>query len=325
MRDCTCLRRAVLAKTRRLFFVACISILLISRVRAQDTGSTTLTTIATEETALPTMPSPPFSGEPTTSFSLTDLPSPTTTAEPLIPATPTPGPAKNPHPPGTIDCLTMPYCGDNKECFVLEDGLVCLDKSLNWGYILSRNDSGIPSVPGWSGQRSQLNANCSLFPIPKTTGLAMMVYDLIQGTLPKNLLLSRYDQTRTNWYTAFSNCEPHLACMMGKCLLRPILGQQCTSSWQCNPLALGLNENNSPIPAANATAVRCEFESGDLSENKTCQLLHREVNSGGGFSAWQVILPVVGLLVLIYFGAVIYQRRMRKEKLQKWSRVVDGK
>ncbi|KAG0315928.1 hypothetical protein BGZ99_007158 [Dissophora globulifera] len=219
----------------------------------------------------------------------------------------------------------MPYCGPNEECFVLKDGLVCLDKTVNWGYILSRNNSGIPAVPSWSGERSPLNANCSLFQMPDSAdkpGLALMVYDLIRDTLPQDLLLSRFDQARTMWYTLFSNCEPNLACIMGKCQPRPTLGQSCTSSWQCNPQALGLNENNSPIPTANTTEVRCEYEGGDLSVNTTCQLLHRDVApSKSGFSAWHVIVPVVGVLVLIYFGTVIYQRRMRKQKLGKWSRV----
>ncbi|KAI1315861.1 hypothetical protein EDD11_000237 [Mortierella claussenii] len=246
-----------------------------------------------------------------------------TSTENIPAVVPTPGPTNKPYTPGTVDCLTMPYCPDNQECFVLKDGLVCQDKILNQGYILSRNDSGVPAVPGWSGRRSALNADCTLFPIPTSTGLAMMVYDLIQGTLPRDLLLSRYDQSKTTWYTAFSNCEPELACMMSKCQPRPSLGQQCTSSWQCNPQALGLNENNSPIPGTNATEIRCEFAAGDMSENKTCQLLHREVHTGGGFSAWHVILPVVGLLVLIYFGAVIYQRRIRRDKLRKWSRAVE--
>ncbi|KAF8923089.1 hypothetical protein BGZ58_003355 [Dissophora ornata] len=223
----------------------------------------------------------------------------------------------------------MPYCGVNEECFVLKDGLVCLDKALNWGYILSRNNSGIPAVPSWSGQRSQLNANCSLFQMPESAdkpGLALMVYDLIRETLPEDLLISRFDQAKTNWYTLFSNCEPNLACSMGKCQPRPTLGQSCTSSWQCNPQALGLNENNAPIPTSNTTEVRCEYVGGNLSVNTTCQLLTREADTSshsGGVSAWHVILPVVTILVLIYFGAVIYQRRMRREKLGKWSRVVE--
>ncbi|KAG0248926.1 hypothetical protein BG011_009733 [Mortierella polycephala] len=240
----------------------------------------------------------------------------------------TPGPAVNPLDPGTVNCLDMPYCGDNQECFVLSDGLVCLEKEWNWGYILSRNNSGIPAVPGWSGPRSQLDANCTLFQMPESSDnprLALVVYDLIRDTLPNDLLLSRFDQAKTNWYTLFSNCEPRLACIMGKCQPRPTLGQSCTSSWQCNAHALGLNENNSPIPTANTTEIRCEYEDGDRSVNTTCQLLRHDVttDSDSGFSAWHVIVPVVVILVLAYFGSVIYRRRTRRQKLRKWSRVVE--
>ncbi|KAF9208068.1 hypothetical protein BGZ49_009933 [Haplosporangium sp. Z 27] len=262
----------------------------------------------------------------TTTISISDSVSisTTTTASPP-PAEQTPS-RVNPYPPGTVNCLTMPYCGPNEECFVLEDGLVCMDKETNFGYILSRNDSGVPSVPSWSGKRSGLNANCTLFQMPKSAdkpGLALMVYDLIQETIPHDLLISRYDRSKTIWYTLFSNCNPELACVMGKCLPRPTLGQSCTTSWQCNPHALGLNENNSPIPGANSTGIRCEYEGGDLSLNTTCQLLHRDVNSSSGFSLWHVIIPVVAISALVYFGIVIYKRRMRDEKLRKWSRVSD--
>ncbi|KAF9980087.1 hypothetical protein BGZ65_005571 [Modicella reniformis] len=242
---------------------------------------------------------------------------------------PTHGPAVNPYPPGTDNCLTAPYCAANEECFVLRNGVVCLDKTPNWGYILSRNESGVPAIPSWSGPRSQLNYSCDLFQaqMPESAdkpGMALMVYDVIQDTLPKDLLLSRYDHVKTNWYTMFSNCETHLACIMGKCQPRPTVGQSCTSSWQCNPQALGLDENNAPI-RTNQT-IRCEYDGGDLSVNSTCQWLHREVNSGSEskFSAWHVIVPVVGVLVLAYFGTVIYQRRMRKRKLRQWSRVAAG-
>ncbi|CAO3563392.1 unnamed protein product [Mortierella alpina] len=220
----------------------------------------------------------------------------------------------------------MAGCGTNEECYVLRDGLVCLDKALNWGYILSKNISGVPSVPSWSGPRMQFNTSCSVLPMPDGTdapGLTLLVYDLIKDTLPKDLLTSRYDQEMYTWYTAFSNCEPHLACVENRCVARPTIGQGCTSSWQCNPQALGLNENNVPIMSANTSAIRCEYENGYKSPTMTCQLLHREesASSSGGFSAWHAIVPVVVILVLIYFGSVIYQRRSRKRKLRKWSRV----
>lgn len=200
---------------------------------------------------------------------------------------------------------------------------MCLDKTMNWGYILSRNQSGIPAIPSWSGPRSVLSANCSLFlaQLPEKPGTAVRVYELIKDTLPDDLIVSRYDKIKTNWYTMFSNCDTKLACMTGKCQPRPTVGQSCTSSWQCNPQALGLNDNGQPI--VTNTTIRCEYDGGDLSVNSTCQVLQREVHNGSEskFSAWHVIVPVVGLLVLIYFGAVIYQRRMRRRKLRKWSRV----
>ncbi|KAG0040138.1 hypothetical protein BGZ82_005001 [Podila clonocystis] len=250
-------------------------------------------------------------------------------ASPTIPAivVPTPGPAKNPHPPGTVNCLDMPKCTNSEECYVLDDGLVCLDKDLNWGYVLARNESGVPSVPSWRGPRSILDSNCSYFQVPsKYPALAQTVYDLILGTIPKDLLISELDKVIVNWYTLFSNCGEGLTCNLAKCQPRPLLGQSCTSSWQCNSQALGLNENNYPISTANATQVRCEYEGGFKSANQTCQIKHREPpkhGASGGFSAWYVILPVVLVLVLIYFGTVLYQRRKRKDKIRKWSRRVE--
>ncbi|KAG0330870.1 hypothetical protein BG000_011395 [Podila horticola] len=282
----------------------------------QPTAATTATTTTTTSTSSSTSATPSSSSSSSTS--------------PTIPpiAVPTPGPARNPLPPGTFNCLDMPKCKDSEECYVLDDGLVCLDKELNWGYILARNESGIPSVPSWRGPRSSLDSNCSYFQMPnsKYPDLAQTVYDLIQGTLPKDLLISELDKVIVNWYTLFSNCGERLSCNVGKCQPRPLLGQSCTSSWQCNPLALGLNENNYPISTANATQVRCEYEGGFKSANQTCQILHREPprhGANGGFSAWYVILPVVLLLVLIYFGTVLYQRRKRKDKIRKWSRRVE--
>jgi len=215
----------------------------------------------------------------------------------------------------------------------MSDGLVCLEKEMNWGYILSRNSSGKPAVPGWVGQRSALNSNCTLFQMPRSDdkpGLALMVYDLISGTLPKDLLLSNLDQATTLWYTMFSNCASESTCIQGTCLPRPKLGQSCMTSWQCNAQALGLNENNMPIPTANSSEIRCEYDGGDKSVNRTCQLLTREVvpesgSSGGGISAWHVIVPVVVILILLYFGSVLYQRYMRNQKLRKWSRIEEGK
>lgn len=255
----------------------------------------------------------------------------TTTTETIAPppAEKTPGPAVNPKKPGTVDCLDFPYCGEDEDCFVFSDGLVCLEKALNWGYVLTRNNSGIPSVPGWSGRRSQMNDNCTLFQMPRSDdkpGLALRVYDLIHDTLPKDLLLSRYDQVTTNWYTLFSNCEPHLACLKGKCQPRPTLGQSCTSSWQCNALALGLNENNAPIPSSNVSEVRCEYDGGDKSVNTTCQLIKRETNQGGsGFLIWHVLFPLVVLAIIGYFGWVIYQRYKNEQKHGKWKRVAEDK
>ncbi|KAF9429598.1 hypothetical protein BGZ94_010186 [Podila epigama] len=242
---------------------------------------------------------------------------------------PKPGMAKNPHPPGTNNCLAWPRCKDSEECYVLSDGLVCLDRELNWGYILARNESGIASVPSWRGQRSGLGANCSYMHVPDNTDLAQTVYDLVQGTIPPDLLISDLDKVTSGWYTLFSNCDEKLACHQGTCQLRPQLGQPCFSSWQCNPQALGLNENNYPISTANATQVRCEYKDGFKSVNQTCQLLYRnpalngDDGGEGAFSVWRVILPVIALLVLIYFGAVLYQRRKRQEKLRKWSRRVE--
>ncbi|KFH65586.1 hypothetical protein MVEG_09062 [Podila verticillata NRRL 6337] len=271
-----------------------------------------------------TTTTPSSSATPTSSASSTASP----TAPPIV--EPTSGPAQNPFPPGTFNCLTMPRCKDTEECYVLDDGLVCLDKELNWGYILAKNESGIPSVPSWRGPRSKLDSNCTYFQMPnsKYQDLALTVYDLIQGTIPKDLLISELDKVIVNWYTLFSNCGEQLSCNVGKCQPRPLLGQACTSSWQCNSQALGLNENNYPISTANATQVRCEYKDGFKSANQTCQILHRDPprhGGSGGFSTWYVILPVVLLLVLIYFGTVLYQRRKRKSKIRKWSqRVEDG-
>ncbi|KAF9101507.1 GATS protein-like 3 [Mortierella sp. AM989] len=302
-----------------VLFYLLASILLYSEVLAQTTTSAALNVTSTLDST----------AQPSTVSTSTDVTTTTSTSASVspLPSEKTPGPAINPELPGTVNCFEWPYCGPNEECFVLEDGLVCLDKTVNWGYILSRNDSGVPSVPSWSGKRSELNSNCSLFQMPKSAdkpGLALMVYDLIKGTIPQDLLTSRYDQFTTLWYTLFSNCNPDLTCVRGTCLPRPTLGQNCTSSWQCNPRALGLNENNSPIKNANATEVRCEYEGGDMSANTTCQLLHRQVNSSsGGFSFWHVIIPMTAIMILAYFGTVIYQRRMKPQKLRKWSRVSD--
>ncbi|KAG0067025.1 hypothetical protein BGZ93_002295 [Podila epicladia] len=263
-----------------------------------------------------------------TSATTASLSSSSSAASPTISPTsvPTPGPAKNPLSSGTVNCFDI-KCKDSEECYVLDDGLVCLDKELNWGYILARNESGIPSVPSWKGPRSSLDSNCSYFHLPdRYSDITQTVYELIQGTLPKDLLLSELDKFTTNWYTLFSNCGEGLSCNVGKCKPRPLLGQSCTSSWQCNPQALGLNENNYPISTANATQVRCEYEGGFKSVNQTCQILHREPprqGASGEFSAWYVILPVVLILVLIYFGTVLYQRRKRKDKIRKWSRRVE--
>ncbi|KAF9933565.1 hypothetical protein FBU30_005208 [Linnemannia zychae] len=259
-----------------------------------------------------------------------DTPSPTSQRSP--------GPAGNPFPPGTNNCLTKPYCSIGEECFVLPDGLVCLPAAQNWGFILFRNSSGIPAIPGWSGPFSQLNESCTQFQMPDSRdkpGLALLVYDLIRDTLPKDLLISQFDQTITNWYTYFSNCDPSLACSLGVCQPRPKESESCTSSWQCNALALGLDEQHNPIPAANRTDMRCEYQDGQIkSVNTTCQLLYRNrgtgarlleddsQNGGGlasGFSIWFVIAPVVAILIAIYFGTVAYQRRMREQKRRKWS------
>ncbi|KAF9134319.1 hypothetical protein BG015_003430 [Linnemannia schmuckeri] len=249
-----------------------------------------------------------------------------TTATTETNALETPGPAVNTYPPGTDNCLD-PYCAEDNDCFVFSDGLVCLKTAMNWGYVLSRNSSGIPSVPGWSGPRSQLNANCTLFQMPRSDdkpGLALRVYDLIHDTIPKDLLLSRYDQATTNWYTLFSNCEPHLACLKGKCQPRPTLGQSCTSSWQCNALALGLNENNAPIPSSNVSGTRCEYDGGDKSVNTTCQLIKRETNEGGsGFLIWHVLVPLAVVAIIGYFGWIIYRRYKNEQKHGKWKRVAE--
>ncbi|KAG9324795.1 hypothetical protein KVV02_004668 [Mortierella alpina] len=314
-----------LSRTRMAAMLAVASVLMISEVHAQAAQAPPSSTTSTAPTTTLSAAATPSSA--TTTPAAVDTAStaaatPTSTA----PAIQTPGPAINPFPPGTINCLDMAGCGTNEECYVLRDGLVCLDKALNWGYILSKNISGVPSVPSWSGPRSQFNRTCSVLPMPDGTdapGLTLLVYDLIKETLPKDLLTSRYDQEMYSWYTAFSNCEPHLACVENRCVARPTSGESCTSSWQCNPQALGLDENNAPIISANTSAIRCEYENGYKSQTMTCQLLHREASpsSPGGFSAWHAIVPVVVVLVLIYFGSVIYQRRSRKRKLRKWSRV----
>ncbi|KAF9132244.1 hypothetical protein BGW39_000496 [Mortierella sp. 14UC] len=264
-------------------------------------------------------------------------------APPLPPAQPcinvtipdtTAGPAANPLPPGTNNCLTEPFCGAGEECFVLTNGLVCMPKAQNWGYILSRNASGIPSVPSWSGPYSQQNNNCTRFQMPASgdkPGLAVLVYDLIRDTLPKDLLLSRFDKSTTNWYTQFSYCVPSLTCSMGICQPRPALNESCTSSWQCNALALGLDAANILISTANTTEMRCEYLDGDKSVNTTCQLLHREEGAAQvfedrdeeEFSAWHVIVPVVVILIVVYFGTVAYQRRMRQEQRRKWTRSIE--
>ncbi|KAG9064181.1 hypothetical protein KI688_003369 [Linnemannia hyalina] len=283
-------------------------------------------------------PTPTFNASTTSSITTTSTTAATettatttTTAVTIAPIAPeqTPGPAVNIFPPGTVNCLEFPYCAEDADCFVFSDSLVCLKKALNWGYVLSRNSSGIPSVPGWSGRRSQVNDDCTLFQMPRSDdkpGLALMVYDLIRDTLPKDLLLSRYDQVTTNWYTLFSNCEPHLTCLKGKCQPRPTLGQSCTSSWQCNALALGLNENNAPIPSSNTSEVRCEYDGGDKSVNTTCQLIKRETNQGGsGFLIWYVFVPLAVLAVIGYFGWAIYRRYKNEQKHGKWKRVAEDK
>lgn len=302
--------------------LAVASVLIFSGVHAQAPPSSTSATAAPTSSLSAAATPSSTSTTAAADMSSTTAATPTSTA----PAIQTPGLAINPFPPNTNNCLDMAGCGAGEECYVLRDGLVCLDKVLNWGYILSKNISGVPSVPSWSGPRSQLNDSCTVLPMPDGTdapGLTLLVYDLIKDTLPKDLLTSRYDQEMYSWYTAFSNCEPHLACVENRCVPRPTVGESCTSSWQCNPQALGLNENNAPILSANSSAIRCEYENGYKSPTMTCQLLHREVSasSSGGFSAWHAIVPVVVVLVLIYFGSVVYQRRSRKRKLRKWSRV----
>ncbi|KAG0278444.1 hypothetical protein BGZ96_002369 [Linnemannia gamsii] len=267
----------------------------------------------------------------TVSATTTTVTTATTTTETAVPPEPEkiPWPAVNTEAPGTVNCFAFPFCAEDEDCFVLSDGLVCLKKARYKGYVLSRNNTGIPSVPGWSGPRSQLNANCTLFQMPRSDdkpGLALMVYDLILNTLPEDLLLSRYDQATTNWYTLFSNCERHLACLKGKCQPRPTLGQSCTSSWQCNALALGLNENNAPIPSSNVSEVRCEYDGGDKSVNTTCQLIRRETNKGGsGFLVWHVLVPLAVLATIGYFGWVIYKRYKNEQKHGKWKRVAEDK
>ncbi|KAF9910612.1 hypothetical protein EC991_006171 [Linnemannia zychae] len=286
--------------------------------------------------SLPAAVSPATSASPTgtnkspSPAAATSTATPTATTDPIAPPPEkTPGPAVNTEKPGTVNCFTFPYCLEDQDCFVFSDGLTCQNKALNWGYVLSKNNTGVPSVPGWSGRRSQLDDNCTLFQMPRSEdkpGLALMVYDLIRDTLPDDLLLSRYDQATTNWYTLFSNCEPHLACMKGKCQPRPTLGQSCTSSWQCNSQALGLNENNVPIPSANVSSVRCEYEGGDKSTNTTCQLIQRESNgSGSGFLAWHIVVPLAILAILGYFGWVIYKRYKNEQKHGKWKRVAEDK
>ncbi|KAF9572167.1 hypothetical protein EC968_010174 [Mortierella alpina] len=315
-----------LSRTRMAAMLAVASVLIFSEVHAQAPPSPT-----TSSSAPTTTPSAAATSSSaiTTTAAADQTSTATASATSTAPARQTPGPAVNPFPPGTANCLDMVGCGTNEECYVLRDGLVCLDKALNWGYVLAKNMSGVPSVPSWSGPRSQLDAGCSVLPMPdslEAPGLTLQVYDLIKDTLPKDLLTSRYDQDMFSWYTAFSNCEPHLACVDNRCVARPTIGQGCTSSWQCNPQALGLNESNVPILSANTSAIRCEYENGYKSPTMTCQLLHREASesSSGGFSAWHAIVPVVVVLVLIYFGSVIYQRRSRKRKLRKWSRVGEG-
>ncbi|KAG9069273.1 hypothetical protein KI688_010172 [Linnemannia hyalina] len=278
-------------------------------------------------------PSPPHPATNTTGNPTPSIQPGTNTTTTPAPAH-TPGPATNPLPPGTNNCLIEPFCDSGEECFVLTDGLVCLPRAQNWGYILTRNASGIPSVPGWSGPLSQLNESCTRFQMPASAdkpGLALLVYDLIRDTLPKDLLLSRFDKSTTNWYTHFSNCEPNLACTLGICQPRPVLGESCTTSWQCNALALGLDDLNQPIPTANTTEMRCEYLDGNKSVNTTCQLLHRDKDAvhgfmeddSGGFSAWHVIVPVVVILILVYFGTVAYKRRMRQQKRRKWTHTIE--
>ncbi|KAG0304353.1 hypothetical protein BGZ97_001530 [Linnemannia gamsii] len=292
----------------------------------QQRGVSSLPATTNESTPTSTTSPSPVS----TATTATTAATTTTTTDTIAPPAPerTPGPAVNPS-PGAVTCLDFPFCKEDQDCFVFSDGLVCLEKALNWGYVLSRNNSGTPSVPGWSGPRSQLNDNCTLFQMPKSDekpGLALMVYDLIHDTLPKDLLLSRYDQATTNWYTLFSNCEPHLACLKGKCHPRPTLGQSCTSSWQCNAHALGLNENNAPIPTSNVSEVRCEYEGGDKSINTTCQLIRRETKEGGsGFLLWHVLVPLAILATLGYFGWMIYKRYKKEQKHGKWKRVAEDK
>ncbi|KAK3829064.1 MAG: hypothetical protein J3Q66DRAFT_324272 [Benniella sp.] len=290
----------------------------LTTVPADPAVTTVLESTPTTTALEATMTPPPPVTDATTDGTI----EPTSTSAEIAQPTRVPGLANSTFPPDTVNCYTQP-CGANEECFVLTNGVVCLDKVMNWGYILSRNASGVPAVPSWSGPRSQLNNNCTLFQnqMPKSPPIAMKVYDMIKDSLPDDLLLSRYDRVNTNWYTMFSNCETNLACMLGKCLPRPALGQNCTSSWQCNPLALGLNVNNTAIKAN--TTIRCEYDGGDLSVHSTCQMLQRDTRSASGskLSAWHIVIPVVCVLVVVYFGAVIYQRRMRRRKLRQWSRV----
>ncbi|KAF9928859.1 hypothetical protein FBU30_002068 [Linnemannia zychae] len=305
---------------------------LIAVVYAQP--QSTSTNEASQTTSSGSTPTSTTNGSPSatlsTSLSISPPTTPTSTESntPPVPVK-TPGPVGDSSPPGSLDCFEAPYCSNNEECYVFNDKLACQEKEFHWGYVLSRNDSGIPSVPAWSGPRFKLGDDCSLFQMPKSDlnpGLALKVYDLIRDTLPKDLLLSRFDQATTNWYTLFSNCEPHLACLKGKCQPRPSLGQSCTSSWQCNAQALGLNENNVPIPSANVSEVRCEYEGGDKSFNTTCQLIKREASgSGKGFVVWHAIVPLVILAIIGYFGWVVYKRYKHEQKHGKWKRVAEDK
>ncbi|KAG0231283.1 hypothetical protein BGW42_000337 [Actinomortierella wolfii] len=265
----------------------------------------------------------------------------TATVADIIIGKPTPSLATNPFEPGTVNCFDFPYCADGEECYVLSDGLVCLPRDLNYGYILARNESGVPSVPRWSGPKSAFNQTCSFMHVPDAPGLAMLVYKLIAHTIPKNLVLSHFDLNIPNWYTLFSNCEIDHACDSGTCQPRPKVGERCKSSWQCNPFALGLDETNRAVSTAynsyNATnrgSLRCEYEFGEKSDNMFCQYLvqkEEHPNSAAGlnvdmlqgdsrtqFEAWHVLLPVSLVLLLIYGATVVYERHFRHKKLSKW-------
>ncbi|KAF9972157.1 hypothetical protein BGZ73_004774 [Actinomortierella ambigua] len=282
-------------------------------------------------------------GPATTTLEATPTATTTTSTADIVISRPTPSLATNPFAPGTVNCFDFPYCKESEECYVLSDGLVCLERQLNYGYILARNESGIPSVPRWSGPKSTFNQTCTFMRVPDASlpGLALRVYNLVAHTVPKMLVLSHFELDTPNWYTLFSNCETELACKLGTCQPRPKIGEECQSSWQCNPFALGLDESNRAVStslnnftASNRGSLRCEYVLGEKSDNHTCQYLvqkddHPDTAAGSNldrlkgdtgttFSPWHVLLPVVLLLILIYGATVVYQRRIRRKKLSKF-------